>query len=169
MVVLGLLLLAASVGAAVSIAASNTDSMSFVVFGWTVTKLSAGGLMLLGIALGVVVLIGFWMLNAGLRRGRRRRQESKNAVQHERSRVDELEEENNRLREVAGRRTSGHAPVPPLRDSQPDANTDANTDTETDNKTDTGERSHTAAGLDTPAYADTTREQDKRVYGRGNT
>ena len=111
MVVLGLLLLAASVGAAVSIAVSNTDSMSFDVFGQKITSLSAGGLMLLGIALGVAALVGLWLMSAGMRHNRRRREADRHAVVQTRSRVDELEEENIRLRRVAERNAAAATPA----------------------------------------------------------
>jgi hypothetical protein len=111
MVVLGLLLLVASVGSAVSIAVSNTDKAPFDVFGRTVTSLSPGGLMLLGLALGVAVLAGLWLMSAGMTRNRRRRAADRHEALQTRSRVDELEEENIRLRQVAERRdaTSGYA------------------------------------------------------------
>lgn len=112
MVLLGLLLLAASVSAAVSIAVDNTEAATFDVFGRTVTDLSPGGLMLLGIALGVAGLAGLLMIRAGLRHKRRQRLETKHVVQETRSRVDELEEENARLREAAMRRESADGTSP---------------------------------------------------------
>ncbi|MEO6714606.1 MAG: hypothetical protein ABIM89_14390 [Mycobacteriales bacterium] len=106
MALLGFLLFAASVATAVSIAASNTDAATFAVFGETVTDLSPGGLMLAGVGLGVVGLLGLWMIAAGVRHSRRRRAASRMVVQESRSRVDELEEENIQLRTAAGRRAT---------------------------------------------------------------
>lgn len=101
MVFLGLLLLAASLGAAVSIAVNNTAAAPFDVFGWTVTSLSPGGLMLLGIALGVAGLAGLLLMRSGMVRGRRRRLATRHDEAESRSRVQELEAENIRLRQAA--------------------------------------------------------------------
>jgi len=125
MMLLGLLLLAASVGAAVSIAVSNTDSASFDVFGQTVTGLSPGGVMLLGIGLGVAGLIGLLMISAGMRHSRRRRQQTKQVVQESRSRVDELEEENVRLREAVKTREFVATTAAPRAEQSSDDRSDA--------------------------------------------
>lgn len=101
MVVLGLILLAASLGAAVSIAVNNTAAAPFDVFGWTVTSLSPGGLMLLGIALGVAGLAGLLLLRSGMVRSRRRRLATRHDEAESRSHVQELEAENTRLRQAA--------------------------------------------------------------------
>lgn len=188
MLVLGLLLLAASVGAAVSIAVSNTDSLSFEVFGQTVTSMSAGGLMLLGIGLGVAALVGLAMMNAGMRRNRRRREADRQTVQQTRSRVDELEEENVRLRQGAQRHevtapplaaTSGHVEREQdtvVSSDRDEARAEAAAETPAPVGTRPGEAhpvyptgsAYTEPGVNTPAFEETARDQGNRVFGRHN-
>ncbi|MEP7056093.1 MAG: hypothetical protein ABI912_12700 [Actinomycetota bacterium] len=191
MVVLGLLLLAASVGAAVSIAVSNTDSTSFEVFGQTVTSLSPGGLMLVGIGLGVAAVLGMWLMSVGSARNKRHRAAERQEVEQTRSRVDALEEENIRLRKVAGRREAepSTSAVP---SGEYVATSDSVVDREGEIQRDGTERAH-AADVDlqqasgrssevhdvypddrvrpsraetTPAFDATARHQGNRVFGR---
>jgi uncharacterized integral membrane protein len=201
MALLGLILLAASVSAAVSIAVSNTDTVTFEVFGKTVTSLSPGSLMLLGIGLGVAGLLGLWMLMVGLRRARLRRQESREVELHSRSRMDELEQENARLREVAVRREKPTTPVVAVPTTTRDRELGASTARESgkDNAADAvpgrDDRHVTptmaaapspidlrdsetggvypqdqayAPSTDTPAFAETAKQQGGRVFGRRN-
>jgi hypothetical protein len=115
MVLLGLLLLAACAVVAVEVAISNTDTATFEAFTQSFSDLTLGGLFLLGCALGAVAVLGLWMMMAGLRMGRRRRLENKHVVTETRSRVDELEDENDALRaQLERERTTtptGAAPV----------------------------------------------------------
>ncbi len=102
MVVLGLLLLAASVGIGGYIAAINTDSLTFEAFGQTYAS-SMYEFFLCGAVLGALAVLGLWMVAAGLRHSRRRHVEDKEVVIQTRSRVDELEDENAQLRDELGR------------------------------------------------------------------
>jgi hypothetical protein len=105
MVVLGLLLLAASVGIGGYIAGINTDSLTFDAFGQTYTS-DMWSFFLIGAALGALAVLGLWLMLAGLRRARRRHVEDKEVVMETRSRVDELADENAALRDELARQRS---------------------------------------------------------------
>jgi hypothetical protein len=112
MMIIGLLLMAAAVVAGTGVVIGNTDKTSFDVFNVEFVNLSEAGIFLLGAATGAVLLIGLWMMGAGLRKSRRRRLEVKQARrereevlrQQEEERRD-LETERERLAEERARLT----------------------------------------------------------------
>lgn len=111
MVLLGLLLLAACVVVAVEVAISNTETATFEAFTQSFSDMTVAGLFLLGCALGALALLGLWMMFAGMRRARYRRLESRHEVRETRSRVEELEDENDALRAQLDRDRSTTAPA----------------------------------------------------------
>lgn len=97
MVVLGLLLLIASVAAGTAVAVANTDSTSLEGFGYSLTGLTLGGIFLVGMALGALALLGLLMLLGGARRRRAKRVAQRREVESVRNEQESLAEENARL------------------------------------------------------------------------
>lgn len=97
MVVLGLLLLIASVAAGTAVAVANTDSTSLEGFGYSLSGLTLGGIFLVGMALGALALLGLLMLLGGARRRRAKRVAQRREVESVRSEQETLAEENARL------------------------------------------------------------------------
>jgi membrane protein implicated in regulation of membrane protease activity len=98
MVVLGLLLLVLSGALAAGVVLSNTDPVSASAFGVTLSNVSVGGLFLVGVATGVVLMLGLVMLLMGAARKRSRRVATKRHVRSVRSEKEQLAEENAELR-----------------------------------------------------------------------
>jgi uncharacterized membrane protein YciS (DUF1049 family) len=175
MVLLGLLLLAACVVVAVEVAISNTDTATFEAFTQSFSDMTLAGLFLLGCALGALALLGLWMIFAGMRRARYRHRETKHMVTETRSRVDELEDENEALRAQLDRERTATAPADGASSYERDTafTRDRNDDGVAD-------RSQTAVGtgavypddptgrdVDTPAYDETAEKTHQRgMLGR---
>jgi len=174
MVLLGLLLLAACVVVAVEVAISNTDTATFEAFTQSFSDMTLAGLFLLGCALGAVALLGLWMIFAGMRRARYRRLETKHVVTETRSRVDELEDENEALRAQLDRERAGTAPAAGASSYERDTamTRDRNDDSIAD-------RNQAAVGTgavypddptrreaDTPAYDETEKTHHRGMLGR---
>jgi hypothetical protein len=111
MVLLGLLLLAASVVVGAEVAMSNTATSTFEAFGQDFADMTLGGFFLVGCAVGALALLGLWMMMGGLRLSRRRRLENKHVVHETRTRADELEDENDELRHELARMRESAAPA----------------------------------------------------------
>ena len=110
MVVLGLVLLVVCVLLGVGAAISNPDPAELDVFGFGITGLTVGGLVLLGVALGLVAMVGLGLVLSGAARKRAKRQQVKK-VGRER---ETLAEENARLQaELEGRGANAY-PAPPV-------------------------------------------------------
>ena len=180
MVLLGLLLLAACAVVAVEVAISNTDTATFEAFTQSFSDLSMGGLFLLGCVLGAVAVLGLWMIMAGLRMSRRRRLENKHVVTETRSRVDELEDENDALRAELERDRSTTATAAATGAPEYERDTASTRDRDNDGVADRSETrvgggavypddptTRGTADADTPAYDETAEKSGHRgMLGR---
>lgn len=92
MAILGLLLLLAAGGLAVDVVVQNTSSISVEAVGTTFT-MSPGWLFVVGLAAGVIGLLGVSLLAAGITRARRRRA----ALAESRNNLQDLQAERDRL------------------------------------------------------------------------
>ena len=90
--ILGLLLLLAAAGLAVDVVVQNTSSISVEAVGATFS-MSPGWLFVVGLATGVIGLLGVGLLVAGTTRARRRRA----ALAESRSNLQDLQAERDRL------------------------------------------------------------------------
>ena len=97
MVVLGLILLIASVAAGTAVAVANTAPTSLEGFGYSLSGLTLGGLFLVGMGLGALALLGLLMLLGGARRRRAKRVAHRREVESVRNEQETLAEENARL------------------------------------------------------------------------
>ncbi len=102
MMIIGLLLVAAAVVVGTGVVISNTEEMNFDVFNVEFVNVSGAGIFLLGAATAAVLLIGLWMMGAGLRKSRRRRLEVRQArrEREEALRQQEQQEEERRRLEA---------------------------------------------------------------------
>src|SRR5947209_5775250 len=80
MIVIGLLLMAACAAAAVDAVWQNTHAIHIVVFGQSVSDLSAGALLVAGAVIGLLFALGLTLMAGGFGRARRRRQARRAAV-----------------------------------------------------------------------------------------
>ena len=97
MVVLGLLLLVASVAIGAAVAVANTSATAVEGFGYSLSGLTLGGVFLVGMGLGAIALLGLLMLLGGARRRRAKRAAHRREVESVRSEQESLAEENARL------------------------------------------------------------------------
>ena len=97
MVVLGLVLLVLSAGAAAVVALNNTSAASLEAFGYALSGLTVGGVLLVGMGLGALAMLGLWLMARGAARSRAKKQALKREVKHVRSEQETLAEENARL------------------------------------------------------------------------
>jgi hypothetical protein len=112
MVVLGLILLLICLLLGVGAAMSNPEPADLDIFGFGLTGLTVGGLVLLGAALGLVAMLAIGLILSGAARKRAKRQQVKR-VGRER---ETLAEENARLQaelEQRGANSYPEAPVAP--------------------------------------------------------
>ena len=77
MAVLGLILLAAAGVLTAAVVTSNTSSLSVDLWGVSVSNVTLGVVFVAGMITTVLAVVGLGMLMAGMRRGRRLRQERK--------------------------------------------------------------------------------------------
>jgi hypothetical protein len=111
MLILGLLLLAASLGVGGYIAATNTDNTSFEAFGQTWSSVMSE-YFLIGAALGALAMLGLWMMAAAMRRSRRRASDRR-FDEETRSRMRDLEDDNKQLRRDLEHEREMTASAPP--------------------------------------------------------
>jgi len=96
MMIIGLLLVAAAVVVGTGVVIGNTESSTNLdIFGLEVANASGTGVFLLGAASAAVLLIGLWMIAAGLRKSRSRRLEVKQA-RHDRDKALRQQEDERR-------------------------------------------------------------------------
>ncbi len=99
MMIIGLLLVVAAVVVGTGVVIGNSESASLEIFDREITDLTGAGVFLLGAATAAVLLIGLWMIAAGLRKSRRRRLEVRQA-RREREEVLRQQEEDRRALET---------------------------------------------------------------------
>ncbi|MDQ6875277.1 MAG: hypothetical protein M3042_09495, partial [Actinomycetota bacterium] len=98
MLILGLLLLvAAGVLTAGMLIDNNKADIRPDIFGYHLPTLTAGELFVVGVATGVVAILGLMLLLSGMRRGSRRRRQVRTERRSKQQREAELQEENARL------------------------------------------------------------------------
>lgn len=96
MAVLGLILLAAAGVLTAAVVTSNTDSLSVDLWNISVSNVTLGVVFVAGMITTVLAVVGLGMLMAGLRRGRRLRQERRSLRRENKmlaERVDSTEAE----------------------------------------------------------------------------
>jgi hypothetical protein len=76
MIVLGLILIAVAVAVGFGVAVSSGDEATLEVFG-TDVGVTVAGVFFIGAVLAAALLLGLWLVRAGLGRGHRRRKEVK--------------------------------------------------------------------------------------------
>ncbi|MQA83097.1 MAG: hypothetical protein GEV03_00345 [Streptosporangiales bacterium] len=102
MFVIGLILVALALVAAVGVFVSNDAAAPLSMFGFTADSTTVAAVFLAGIVVTVVSFIGLSLLSSGARRSRRRRKELKEARDQQaaqRKSVADLEGEKARLEE----------------------------------------------------------------------
>jgi hypothetical protein len=110
MVVLGLVLLLVCLVLGTGAALSNPEPADLDVFGFGITGLTVGGLVLLGVALGLVAMLALGLVLGGAARKRAKRQQVKQ-VGRER---ETLAEENARLQAELEQRSAHSYPEAPV-------------------------------------------------------
>lgn len=80
MVVIGLLLLVVGVVALIDIALSSTGTTAVQLFGWQLGTFKPGWVLLIGTAIGAVLMLGLVLVLSGQRRGRRRYRQRERAL-----------------------------------------------------------------------------------------
>lgn len=111
MVVLGLLLLLAAGTVVTAAVVGNTDGAELTLFEQTYTRFSLGEVVLLAALSGLVLGLGLALMLVG---GSRRRRHHAEAVGEERTRAQQLEQQNERLRSELDER-----PAYPTEDANP--------------------------------------------------
>ena len=118
MVALGLVLLVLCSLLTLGIVFSNTDPANAAAFGVTLSGVSIGGLFLVGVITGALAMLGLTLfLGGGLRR-RHKRVAAKREVNHVRSEVETLAEQNARLAAELEHERAAHAEPYPHDDAQ---------------------------------------------------
>jgi TRAP-type C4-dicarboxylate transport system permease large subunit len=112
---LGLILLVLSGVATLGVVLSNSAHVDANAFGISLSNVSVGGLFVAGAIAGLIFGIGLGLMVAGAARKRRRRVETKRTVKGVRSEKQQLEVENQQLRnELSGNAGQGPGPGEPV-------------------------------------------------------
>jgi len=112
---LGLILLVLSGVATLGVVLSNSSHVDANAFGISLSNVSVGGLFVAGAIAGLIFGIGLGLMVAGAARKRRRRVETKRTVKGVRSEKQQLEVENQQLRnELSGNAGQGPGPGEPV-------------------------------------------------------
>lgn len=106
MVAVGLVLLVLSALLAAGIVLSNGESVDAQAFGVSLDNVSIGGLFLVGLAVGVVAMLGLGLMLVGAARRRTKRIAAKREERNVRGERETLTEENARLQAELGRSTT---------------------------------------------------------------
>ena len=115
MFALGLILLVLSGVATLGVVLSNSSHVDANAFGISLSNVSVGGLFVAGAIAGLIFGIGLGLMVAGAARKRRRRVETKRTVKGVRSEKQQLEVENQQLRnELSGNAGQGTGPSEPV-------------------------------------------------------
>lgn len=80
MVVIGLILLVVGVAALIDMALSSTGTTSVQLLGWQLGTFEPGWVLLMGTAIGAVLMLGLMSVLSGQRRGRRRYRQRERAL-----------------------------------------------------------------------------------------
>lgn len=120
MVVVGLILLVAGVVALIDMGASSHGSNSVHLLGWHLGAMGPGRLLLLGVAIGAVLMLGLVSALAGQRRARRRNRAGARTVARTRAENKRLTEElaEQRAQAPSAARDDEQRQVPPLDDDR---------------------------------------------------
>ncbi|MBW3640980.1 MAG: hypothetical protein KY451_14215 [Actinobacteria bacterium] len=133
MVAVGLVLLVLSVLVAAGMVLSNGESIQAEALGVSLEGISVGGLFLVGMAVGVVAMLGLGLMLLGAARRRAKRVAVKREVSSVRGERENLAEENARLQAELERNAASPPPTvapatPAVGDSSAPRSNDADVD-----------------------------------------
>lgn len=119
--VLGLLLIVATVVFGADVVLENTQHSGGTIFNQTIDNLSLGGIFLAGAVTALLLALGLWLVLGGAARKRRKRVQHRSTLRETQSQKETLAEENARLaRQLEQERQTKAAAVVSPYDDGPD-------------------------------------------------
>lgn len=97
MVVLGLLLIVATVVFGADVVLENTQHSGGTIFNQTINNLSLGGIFLAGAVTALLLALGLWLVLGGAARKRRKSVQRKSTLRESQTQKETLADENARL------------------------------------------------------------------------